>query len=330
MGLIELGVVTVLFIVVVVGVLASSRRRRSFKRAMTFIKGHARIQDVRWVGNHEVRLITRLGPGRAELVRTGGTDEVRAELELDVGRRWSWLSLQPATLGEKLVQDDVQVGDPAFDGAWTIQSASTAAACMALRPAVRRCIEGLGVARMELKGRRLLLQPADGALSRPFVVKALALAELLSTGAWDQLAESLGLLEEATGLLVGEVDGFPVRLELIHGERVDLHIRVSSGLYAIHAKEAAKLGARPVQLNNPVLSGMVSLAGSPQLIERLDAGEPRLTEALLQVVHGLPGSSVDPTGVRLEASTRAPDRLGLLLEQGLRLARALEAPVQDS
>jgi hypothetical protein len=330
MGLIELGVVLVLFVVVVVGVLASARRRRSFQRATAFLKGHARIQDVRWVGNDEVRLQTRLGPGRAELLRTGGTDEVRAELELDVGRRWPELVLRRAGVADRVVAGDVQVGDPDFDRRWAIESGSTAGAWMALRPAVRRCVLGLDLERLELRGRRLLLLPDDGALSRPFVSKALALAELLSVGAWDGLAESLGLVEEATGLLAGEVDGFPLRLEVLGRDRVEVAVRVRAGLHAVHADHAEALEVPAVSLNNPVLAGLVALAGEPVQLERLDEGEPQLTEALLQVVHGHPGSRVDPQGVRLVAPTASPDQLGLLVEKALRLARALASPVQDS
>lgn len=299
------------------------QRRRAFERLVAYLEKHRSVQGLKRFGSDEARFETRHGPGSIRLASAtdGDIGGLRVlQIEVLCGRQWSPVHLHSSGVLPSMVlpQKDIQVGDARFDADWTIRSSDPRAARLALTPAVRDLVQKLKLRELRLSGRRITVTRQDGAPPVALIAGALKLAELLSEGGWDRVAEKLGLTQDDEGTLTGLVRGVPLTA-MLDGEDTVVSARVTGhGVRAVHKD----LGGG-VSIGDPVLDGLVSLRGDPEHLRQVL--DPDTAGALLAVVHAYAGSEVGPAGVRLVFPGMAIDELEELVERVVTLAESLSA-----
>ncbi len=132
--------------------------------------------------------------------------------------------------------------------------------------------------------------------------------------------------------LEGQVEGFRISVHELHAvgrpitEIVILQDSIH-GLRIAHKDHARLQGWLPLAapVGNPVVDMMLAAKASDRgLLERLLADE-ELTAALLEVLHGHPGSELSASGLKLQLRGHLARDLLEPVEQALTLARALRA-----
>ena len=195
--------------------------------------------------------------------------------------------------------------------------------------AIRAILDAGG--RIELSGSGLTVKVrgrhTDHAASR--ASEAIRLVHALTAagrGAWETLAHAHGLaIDEAAAQISGTLRGVDVMIELLRGRSRTTRItaliaRPLPGGTAVVHKD---LGGGGERLGDPVLDGMVvartSDAGA--LSDRVCQDEVR--GALLEVVHGYPGSVLRSDRVELTAPGRLGRELKTAVNAAVELAAAL-------
>ena len=137
---------------------------------------------------------------------------------------------------------------------------------------------------------------------------------------WRDHAESWGLEVDGSAL-VGSVEGHPVRCTYDGADTV-VHVRCDPPheLQAVHKDRAGSI-RQPLDLDNPVADSLIAVGGEPEAIPLFD--DEAFLGAVLEVVHGKPGSTIDGEGVTIRAGGLWKVELPRLIEAGVRLAKQL-------
>jgi len=308
----------VAFVAVAAGFFIRKRQADAFERIIKWLKNTRHVHDARRSGPQSVEFVLEEGPGSARLTSYASArgDGLRLIVEVPLSRSLPEMTLTPKGLvggGE-----DVLTGDKKFDKKWLLRAGRPDAARLAFGPSARSALSDLKLTEVKVVGAVLRLTQDDGVPSVPLMVAAFRLARALTGGAWRRLAEELGLVMEGE-VLTGFIEDREVRIQL-WGGNTRVVVRVPGhGLTACH-KDHAKF--RGVPIDNPVVSSLIAVKGDPALLNEMLTDEA-LVGPLLEVVHGHPGSQVDPTGVTLHVEGVATEDLRELVPKALRLAHAL-------
>lgn len=310
----------VAFVAVAAGFLIRKRQEDAFERVVKWLKGSRQVLDARRTGDRSADFDLEEGPGQVwlETYASARGDGLRLTITMPLSRHLPSMLLTPKGLVGN--SDDVLTGDKDFDKSWLLRSGRPDAARLAFGPSARAALRDQKLSRIEVEGRKLTLVQDDGVPSVPLMIAAFRLARALPGGTWSKHAAQLGLAVDGEHL-VGVIDGLETRVQL-WGGNTRVWVKVNGhGLTACH-KDHARFRGLPI--NNPVLSGLIAVKGDPALLEELLADE-ELVGPLLEVVHGHPGSQVDPTGVVLEVPGVAREELLDLVPKAVELARRLRA-----
>jgi hypothetical protein len=281
-------------------------------------------------------------------------------LELRIQRVLPELRLSPegllADVGKAVGMQDIASGDPDLDRRFVIASTDPPEARAILRAPVVRAIfalfqgepgtllwldvlpgseSGTSVVRVRRSGWL-----ADHAPVRELIAAGEELARALVRawdGPWVEAAQARGLAvgklgQRGAATLVGVLEGIPVEARARRGPRgwrtqVTAWVDGPAGLRVIHREQAREEGweKRRVALGNPVLDMLVAAKAEDDAALRGLLADEAVTEALLPVVHGRRGSTLQHDSVRLVAPGRLTDDLGAAIDDALALARAVRA-----
>jgi hypothetical protein len=284
----------------------------------------------------------------------------RMSVELTLQRVLPRLNLRPeglmADVGKVLGMQDIETGDPDLDRRFVVSSSEPQQARDLLRVTVVRAIFRLfrgepgtllwldiepdgsgGTSRLVIHRSGWLEQHAP---VRELVDAVQVLGHSLVQawdGPWVELAQARGLAvgklgQRGAASLVGVIEGLPVEARARRGPdgwRTEVTAWVDSlpGLRVAHRQLADDEGwaGQGVSLGNPVLDMLVTArADDPEALRAL-LSRDSITEALLPVIHGQPGSTLRHDSVRLVAAGRLREELGDALDDVLALARALRS-----
>ena len=174
-----------------------------------------------------------------------------------------------------------------------------------------------GARSVVVEGHTLTVVWLDGPDAASLIEASIQLADELSTGGWEQVAQDLGLELDERGRLVGQVRGVPIRAVVEGDDTVVTATTEDHGITARHGK------GRPI--GNPVLDSLIAASGE-RVRERLD---DEAAGALLAVVHAYPGSTVTPERIVLRHPGLVVDELPELIERVVLLAEALRQASPD-
>lgn len=195
-------------------------------------------------------------------------------------------------------------------------SGTDAARQLLAQEGVRAAIERLTPSAIEVCQGRLRVLYTEV----PGLEHVLGLAEALRRDEWAELGESFGCERVGRGL-AGDVDGHSLVI-VVNDERDTLvHL---GGSFALLADKAGTVFAHSTKLDNPILDRFVALSGDKDDLRRR-MSDPEAVEALLEVVHGHPGSRIDAEGITLVFRGIAVQELPELVAKVRRLAKALKA-----
>lgn len=297
-------------------------------------------------------------------VASGGVQD-RMKLTIRVQRVLPQLSLRPqgaiAEVGVALGAQDIASGDPDLDRRFVIASPEPEVARELLRsPVVRavfRMTRGqpgtqlwLDLLPDSLAGSSELVVMCSGWSTEHHELRELvAVAKELGRAlvqAWDrpwlEAAHARGLAvgklgQRGAAALVGVLDGIPLEARARRGPagwrtEVTAWVDGLAGLRVLHRDTAREEGWDDdrIEAGNPVLDMLVAArADDPDALRCLLADE-LLTEELLPVVHGRPGSVLQHDSVRLLEQGRLTTTLGEAIDDALALAKAVQAALSPT
>lgn len=185
---------------------------------------------------------------------------------------------------------------------------------LALDDRARFLVGQLGVKRLWTEGDRLHLTSfkTPEAVLAPF----LDLADHLPGDAWGPVATALGLTRRGV-VMTGVVDDVAVTVRATPEGQTEIQAAAEPGFQATREPPF-----RTAPVGHPILDGLIGVWAVEDR-DRLDDAE--LVEALLDVVHAHPGSSVEPLGIRLVEDGLLLDELVERVHKVVRLARVLDS-----
>jgi hypothetical protein len=294
-----------------------------------------------------------------------GSSPERMRLELRLQRVFPHLRLSPegllADLGKAIGVQDMASGDDDLDRRFLIAADDPPLARELLRPPVVRALFRLfrgqpgTLVWLELEPDSLagfsdLVIHSSGWVTnhedlRDLMGAAEQLAEVL-VRAWDtpwlEAAHARGLAvgklgQRGSSTLVGVLDGIPVEARARRtpsGWRTEVTAWVDTlpGLLVVHSELAEEQGwaDERVSLGNPVLDMLVAAKADDSAALRALLTPQAVTDELLPVVHGRPGSSLRHDSVRLVERGRLTEGLGAAIDDTLALAQAARTATGQS
>ncbi len=282
-------------------------------------------------------------------------DPQRMRLQITLRRLLPTLSLSPqgavAEIGVALGRQDIECGDPDLDRRFIIASPEPEVAVELFGAAVVRAVFGLSrgqpgtIVWIEVEpdppsGMSTVVVHCSGWLGehqpvRDLVSAGLELGRAL-VRAWDKpwldVAHGRGLAvgklaQRGASSLVGVLGEIPIEARVRRrpaGWRTEVSAWVDSlpGLRVVHRDTARDEGWDEERegLGNPVLDMLVAARADDADALRALLGGDRIIDALLPVVHGRPGSSLQHDSVRLVVPGRLTDGLDEAIDDVVALA----------
>ncbi|HJN72885.1 MAG TPA: hypothetical protein QGF58_03025 [Myxococcota bacterium] len=216
---------------------------------------------------------------------------------------------------------DVEVGEARFDGRFELHGPDADGLVALFGPAGREAACELG-AGVDLRADHTLLDArwivTDAGYAVDHIQAFLAFRAALSVERWPEL-QSLGFEREG----LGQWTRGPLQVAIL-GRPPRLVLELAGTFPLLCAGRDALPPAAAFETHNPVVDQLVRVGGNPDTVRPLLADEDFLA-ALLELVHGHPGSSLTPARIRLVVPGVPDEAPTDLLERIEDFARRLRA-----